>query len=167
MVICCLPGLAETGARSQQASYRTSASPEISYPGSSMTNPHSCTSQPRTPTLHSTPFSLIPFNMDTATLFDVKVHFPSSISRIKLTPPQDKVVLVTGGAKGIGRMISEGFVANGAKVYISSRDAKACEEACKELNALGKSPALYQPRHTTPLSCELYILWCLCADGRL
>lgn len=47
------------------------------------------------------------------------------------------MVLVTGGAKGIGRMISEGFVSNGAKVYISSRDAKACEQACKELNALG------------------------------
>jgi NAD(P)-dependent dehydrogenase (short-subunit alcohol dehydrogenase family) len=50
-------------------------------------------------------------------------------------------VLVTGGAKGIGRMISEGFVTNGAKVYISSRDAKACEQACKELNALGKGSA--------------------------
>jgi NAD(P)-dependent dehydrogenase (short-subunit alcohol dehydrogenase family) len=47
------------------------------------------------------------------------------------------VVLVTGGAKGIGRMISEGFVTNGAKVYISSRDAKACEKAVEELNALG------------------------------
>jgi hypothetical protein len=34
-------------------------------------------------------------------------------------------------------MISEGFVTNGAKVYISSRDVKACEQACKELNALG------------------------------
>jgi len=50
-------------------------------------------------------------------------------------------VLVTGGAKGIGRMISEGFVTNGAKVYISSRDAKACEEACKELNKIGKGSA--------------------------
>ncbi|KAK7723268.1 hypothetical protein SLS63_008921 [Diaporthe eres] len=58
--------------------------------------------------------------MDVNSLFDVK----------------GKVVLVTGGAKGIGRMISEGFVANGAKVYISSRDGKACEQAAKELTAL-------------------------------
>ncbi|KAK3309105.1 uncharacterized protein B0T15DRAFT_129856 [Chaetomium strumarium] len=47
---------------------------------------------------------------------------------------KDKVVLVTGGAKGVGRMISEAFVRNGAKVYISSRDAAACDAACAELN---------------------------------
>jgi NAD(P)-dependent dehydrogenase (short-subunit alcohol dehydrogenase family) len=40
-------------------------------------------------------------------------------------------------------MISEGFVANGATVYISSRDAKACAQACEELNALGKGKADY------------------------
>jgi NAD(P)-dependent dehydrogenase (short-subunit alcohol dehydrogenase family) len=45
---------------------------------------------------------------------------------------------VTGGAKGIGRMISEGFVANGATVYVSSRDAAACAQACDEMNKLGK-----------------------------
>ncbi|KAF2654454.1 NAD(P)-binding protein [Lophiostoma macrostomum CBS 122681] len=56
---------------------------------------------------------------------------------------KDKVVLVTGGAKGIGRMISTGFVANGAKVYIASRDAAACAQACKELNAMGKGRAEY------------------------
>lgn len=50
-------------------------------------------------------------------------------------------MLVTGGAKGIGRMISEGYVTNGAIVYISSRDAKACEKACDELNMLGKGKA--------------------------
>jgi len=38
-------------------------------------------------------------------------------------------------------MISEGFITNGAKVYISSRDAAACEQACEELNALGKGQA--------------------------
>lgn len=40
-------------------------------------------------------------------------------------------------------MISEGFVRNGAKVYVSSRDAKACAQACDELNALGKGKADY------------------------
>lgn len=55
------------------------------------------------------------------------------------------MVLVTGGAKGIGRMISEGYVANGATVYISSRDAKACEQAVTELNALGKGKAYAIP----------------------
>ncbi|EUC36214.1 hypothetical protein COCVIDRAFT_22009 [Bipolaris victoriae FI3] len=63
--------------------------------------------------------------MENSTLFDVS----------------GKVVLVTGGAKGIGRMISEGFVRNGATVFVSSRDAKACEAACKEMNALGKGKA--------------------------
>ena len=42
-------------------------------------------------------------------------------------------------------MISEGFVRGGAKVYITSRDAKGCEEACKELNALGKGSAYAIP----------------------
>lgn len=40
-------------------------------------------------------------------------------------------------------MISEGYVRNGAKVYISSRDAKTCEATCKELNAIGPGSADY------------------------
>lgn len=54
-------------------------------------------------------------------------------------------MLVTGGAKGIGLMISRGFIANGAKVYISSRDAKACEAAASELNAAGPGKAIALP----------------------
>ncbi|MEO6652769.1 MAG: SDR family oxidoreductase [Ilumatobacteraceae bacterium] len=38
-----------------------------------------------------------------------------------------KIALVTGGSRGIGEMIAAGFLANGAKVYISSRKADACE----------------------------------------
>ncbi|KAJ8105898.1 hypothetical protein OPT61_g9898 [Boeremia exigua] len=80
--------------------------------------------------------------MDNSNLFDVKASRWRVLVHVHFTDSsQGKVVLVTGGAKGIGRMISEGFVQNGAIVYVSSRDAKACEQACKELNALGKGRA--------------------------
>lgn len=44
-----------------------------------------------------------------------------------------RVALVTGGSRGIGRMIAAGFVAQGARVYISSRKAAACEETVAAL----------------------------------
>src|SRR3546814_6840961 len=53
-----------------------------------------------------------------------------------------RVALVTGGSRGIGRMIAAGFLAQGATVYISSRKADACVEAAKELG--GKCIALPQ-----------------------
>ena len=48
-----------------------------------------------------------------------------------------KVALVTGGSRGIGEMIAEGFVANGVKTYISSRKAEACDATAARLSALG------------------------------
>jgi len=45
-----------------------------------------------------------------------------------------KVALVTGGSRGIGEMISAGYLANGAKVYISSRKANTCDETAKRLS---------------------------------
>ncbi|HSN03217.1 MAG TPA: SDR family oxidoreductase [Acidimicrobiales bacterium] len=53
-----------------------------------------------------------------------------------------KVVLVTGGSRGIGEMIARGFVDAGAKVYISSRKADACQELAEELSAIGTCVAL-------------------------
>ncbi len=44
-----------------------------------------------------------------------------------------KVALVTGGSRGIGEMIAAGLLANGAKVYISSRKAQQCDEAAQRL----------------------------------
>src|SRR5665213_19199 len=48
-----------------------------------------------------------------------------------------KVVLVTGGSRGIGEMIVRGFVDAGAKVYISSRKAEVGDALAKELSAQG------------------------------
>jgi NAD(P)-dependent dehydrogenase (short-subunit alcohol dehydrogenase family) len=48
-----------------------------------------------------------------------------------------KVVLVTGGSRGIGEMIARGFVESGAKVYISSRKAEVCEALAAELSKSG------------------------------
>ncbi|CAO3686943.1 unnamed protein product [Rhizopus stolonifer] len=57
----------------------------------------------------------------------------------------DKVVLVTGGSRGIGEMITTGFVQGGAKVYISSRSADVCEEVASKLTALGPGKCLALP----------------------
>lgn len=67
---------------------------------------------------------------DSSSLFDIK----------------GKIVVVSGGGKGIGAHIARGFVENGAKVtYIVSRDAKSLEARATELNALGKGKCVALP----------------------
>ena len=49
-----------------------------------------------------------------------------------------KIALVTGGSRGIGAMIAEGFVKNGVKTYITSRKTQACDIKAKELSEFGE-----------------------------
>lgn len=55
---------------------------------------------------------------------------------------QGRTALVTGGSRGIGKMIASGFAAAGAKVYISSRDRDACAKTAGELSAAGTCIAI-------------------------
>jgi len=48
-----------------------------------------------------------------------------------------RVALVTGGSRGIGKMIAAGFIAQGAKVYISARKADASDNTARELSQDG------------------------------
>jgi NAD(P)-dependent dehydrogenase (short-subunit alcohol dehydrogenase family) len=55
---------------------------------------------------------------------------------------EGKTALVTGGSRGIGKMIATGFVEAGAKVYISSRNAEVCDEVAAELSKIGECVAI-------------------------
>ena len=53
-----------------------------------------------------------------------------------------RCALVTGGSRGIGRMIAAGFLGQGARVYISARKAEACDQTAAELSSLGPCVSL-------------------------
>src|SRR3954467_7499530 len=73
--------------------------------------------------------------MDTTQLFSLK----------------GRTALITGGSRGIGRMIAEGFLAQGARVYISARKAAACDQTAKELSAFGHCVSL--PADVSTVEC--------------
>jgi NAD(P)-dependent dehydrogenase (short-subunit alcohol dehydrogenase family) len=67
--------------------------------------------------------------------------------------------VVTGGSRGIGKMIATGYVQAGARVYISSRKVEACEETQAELSQVGECIAipadLSKPEECERLAAEI------------
>jgi NAD(P)-dependent dehydrogenase (short-subunit alcohol dehydrogenase family) len=66
-----------------------------------------------------------------------------------------KVVVITGGSKGLGRAMALGFAEAGADVVVSSRKLEACEEVAGEIRALG--------RRALPVRCHVAD-WDQCAS---
>jgi 2-deoxy-D-gluconate 3-dehydrogenase len=57
---------------------------------------------------------------------------------------EGRVALITGGSRGIGKMVARGFLDAGARVYISSRKSDVCHATAEELSQRGSCSALPQ-----------------------
>lgn len=55
----------------------------------------------------------------------------------------DKIVLITGGSRGLGRAMAIGFAKAGANIAITSRKIESCEDAANEVRALGREAFAY------------------------
>ena len=53
-----------------------------------------------------------------------------------------KIAVVSGGSSGIGFMMAQGLLENGAKVYITARKIGQLEEAAKALSEFGECIAI-------------------------
>lgn len=49
-----------------------------------------------------------------------------------------KIVLVTGGTRGLGHAMAIGFADHGADIVVSSRNADACREVAAEIEGMGR-----------------------------
>ena len=58
-----------------------------------------------------------------------------------------KVVLVTGGSRGLGYEMSKGFAAAGADVIVASRKIDSCEQVAAEIRGMG--------RRALPVACHV------------
>ena len=58
----------------------------------------------------------------------------------------DRTVIVTGGTRGIGLSLAQGFVLAGARVVVASRKPDACDSAAEHLRAMGGN-AIGVPAH--------------------
>ena len=63
---------------------------------------------------------------------------------------EGKVALVTGGSRGLGEFIAEGLLKAGAKVYVTSRKAAACDATAAELSRFGECISLPSDLATMP-----------------
>src|SRR5690242_17678534 len=78
-----------------------------------------------------------------------------------------KVVVITGGSRGLGHAMAMGFASAGAKVAVASRKIESCEAAVKEIRALGSDGSAHAIHVGKWADCdrladEVYARWGRC-----
>jgi len=68
---------------------------------------------------------------------------------------EGRTAIVTGGSRGIGKMIAQGYVEMGAKVYITARKADACKATAEELSKIGTCIAIPE-NLSTVVGCKAF-----------
>jgi NAD(P)-dependent dehydrogenase (short-subunit alcohol dehydrogenase family) len=79
----------------------------------------------------------------------------------------DKVVLLVGGGRGIGRATAEVFAANGAAVAVADVDLANAEESAKLLTAAGTTASAHQVDITVKADVDDLIAQVIAEHGRI
>src|SRR5690554_3546980 len=80
---------------------------------------------------------------------------------------QDKVVIVTGGASGMGRDVCLTLAARGARVVIGNRSAAAGEALLAEIRAAGGQALFRSTDVSRAADCEALVALAMDSYGRL
>lgn len=80
---------------------------------------------------------------------------------------KEKVILVTGGAKGIGAAIVRGCAAEGAVPLICDKDGGAANALCQGLRAAGSPCEFFETELTSSQACKSAVEAALQKFGRL
>ena len=78
-----------------------------------------------------------------------------------------KVVVVTGGSKGLGRAMALGFAEAGADVVVASRKSSSCEEVADEIRSMGQTALAVQCHVGDWDQCNALIDATVAAFGRI
>lgn len=67
---------------------------------------------------------------------------------------QDKVIVISGGTKGVGRTMAEECAKRGAKVVIGGRDEKAAQESIERMRSFGSEGLFVHTELTKVADCQ-------------